>query len=331
VYLLHGFTLVELLLVIAIIGLLIALLLPALQAAREAARRTQCSNNMKQLGLAAQLYEGTHKHFPPGIGYYEPEDPSANKDFGTWLFYLLTHFEEQSLFEHSSGSLNFPLPTGPKIVRYPGNNEVYSKPVRTFLCPSDPSMESYGVVTIDGAGVFGATCYVPNALISAKTEVSKNPRTTDFTTDPQGKTRMTTIEDGTSKTILHAEKYAHCTNSHMDAAFQEGGGAWAYCTSPLFDWLPPPMQMPPKGFQPGFAIPILKSRNRAPHVIGPESIFQIRPRDGDCDPTRASTAHSGMVTGLADGSVRTLADGMSGEVWWAAVTPNGDEAQSSDW
>ena len=84
---------------------------------------------------------------------------------------------------------------------------------------------------------------------------------------------------------------------------------------------------------PGFAIPALAARG-APNAIGPGSIFQVHPTPflGNCDPTRASTAHTGgILVGLADGSVRTLAPSMSGDTWWAAVTPKGDEVQGSDW
>jgi type II secretory pathway pseudopilin PulG len=312
-----------LLVVIAIIGLLIALLLPAVQAARESARRAQCMNNMRQLGLAAQHYHDTHKHFPPGIGYYDKMNPRANKDFGGWLFYLLQFLEERNLFDRSLG--NVPFPEGPKNGHYPGNNNVYSQPVQTFLCPSYPGVEANGVVMIDGV-VFGATNYVPNALISAKNEW--NP----IKTNPEGKTRISKISDGASKTILHAEKYSRCTNEDMDPLFREGGAAWAYLTSPLYDWLPaPPMTPPAKGYQPGFAIPILRERG-APNAIFPQSIFQVQPAEGKCDPTRASTAHSGgMVTGFVDGSVHILAAGMNGEVWWALVTPNEGEVLNADW
>ena len=86
-----GFTLVELLVVIAIIGILIALLLPAVQAAREAARRAQCSNNLKQIGLALQHFHEAKRHFPPGRGGPPPKIFSA-------LAYLLPYVEETALY-----------------------------------------------------------------------------------------------------------------------------------------------------------------------------------------------------------------------------------------
>jgi prepilin-type N-terminal cleavage/methylation domain-containing protein len=319
----RGFTLVEVLVVIVIIGILIALMLPAIQAAREAARRTQCLNNVGQLGLAALNYHDTHKHFPPGIGYSSVSHRGA---FGTWQFHLMGYLEEQNLFDSSLGSLT--LPSGPAIVHYPGNNKVYSQSVPTFLCPSDPSVEAGGVLTIDGI-TWGAACYVPNALISAKTDLKTK------TTNPEGKTRLADIRDGTAKTILHAEKYARCTTTDAALAenFRVGGTPWANCTSPLFPWLPAPMNAPARGYQTGFAIPVLKIRG-APNAIGPESIFQDQPTPflGNCDPTRAATAHSGgMVVGLADGSVRILAPDVNGEVWWAAVTPAEGEVLRPDW
>jgi len=133
----RGFTLVELLVVIAIIGILIALLLPAVQAAREAARRAHCSNNQRQLGVAAHQYHDSHKHLPPGIGYY----PTAeNGVFGNYHLHLLPFLEQGALYDLSLGSV--PFPGGPKTVHYPGNNNVYSQPVPNFLCPSDSSVES---------------------------------------------------------------------------------------------------------------------------------------------------------------------------------------------
>src|SRR3954454_16603437 len=95
-----GFTLVELLVVIAIIGILVALLLPAIQAAREAARRSQCTNNLKQLSLGALNHEATFKAFPSsGLGYGWVGDPnygSGRTQPGGWIYNVLPFIEEQS-------------------------------------------------------------------------------------------------------------------------------------------------------------------------------------------------------------------------------------------
>ena len=88
----HGFTLVELLVVIAIIGILVALLLPAIQAAREAARRSQCMNNLKQMGIALQNYHSSHKTFPMGVALGEG---------AMWSGFLLPYLEEAALGRRS--------------------------------------------------------------------------------------------------------------------------------------------------------------------------------------------------------------------------------------
>lgn len=131
-----GFTLVELLVVIAIIGILIGLLLPAVQAAREAARRSQCSNNLKQIGLALHNYESSFRKFPagfisqvtgpwPGGG----NDPIPEVGPGWSLFAaILPQIEQANL--HSM--INFELPIG-----HPSNQQPRSTKVREYQCPSD--------------------------------------------------------------------------------------------------------------------------------------------------------------------------------------------------
>jgi prepilin-type N-terminal cleavage/methylation domain-containing protein/prepilin-type processing-associated H-X9-DG protein len=96
----RGFTLVELLVVIAIIGILVALLLPAIQAAREAARRTQCTNNLKQLGLAVQTYHDSYKIFPMGALRYSGVTCGANYQLGiSWIARVLPGLEQQPLYD----------------------------------------------------------------------------------------------------------------------------------------------------------------------------------------------------------------------------------------
>jgi type II secretory pathway pseudopilin PulG len=112
--------LVELLVVIAIIGVLVALLLPAIQAAREAARRSQCANNMKQLGLAVQLHHDAKKAYPPARNATDTKSVS-------WAFYCLPYMEQQVMFQAYRPSLD---------VFDDQNSQAFRTPVATFFCPS---------------------------------------------------------------------------------------------------------------------------------------------------------------------------------------------------
>jgi prepilin-type N-terminal cleavage/methylation domain-containing protein len=315
----RGFTLIELLVVIAIIAVLIGLLLPAVQKVREAAGRMKCANNLKQLGLAAHNYHDSHGHLPPVIGYYPP----AGGAFGTCFFHLLPYVEQGALHRSALGPVPFPPPDGGTAAAFAGNNNVYSQSVKTFLCPSDPSVGPDGSVTINGVA-FGASSYAANAMV-----LSQKPMP-----GPQGKARIPAdVADGASNTVLFAEKFARCTSTTLPTPFQDGGCAWAYGAAPIFPWLPPPMTPTRFGFGPSFAVRAFAAMG-APDAVGEGSKFRVQPVPflGNCDPTRASTAHpGGMLVGLADGSVRTLAPAMSGKTWWAAVTPEGGEVPGPDW
>ena len=115
--------------VIAIIGILIALLLPAVQAAREAARRSQCTSNLSQLGIALHLYQGVYEVFPPGV--VNPKGPIRSEPIGyhmSWLAQILPYIEEQVLFDH----IDFSQGAYAKK-----NAPAAAIGVRLFTCPSD--------------------------------------------------------------------------------------------------------------------------------------------------------------------------------------------------
>ena len=129
----RGFTLIELLVVIAIIAVLIALLLPAVQAAREAARRAQCTNNLKQIGLALHNYHTANSSFPLG-GTYAAYTPGYNINWGTWSAQalMLGYLEQQPLY--NGANFNWAVGT------YGGwgiNSTVSSAIINAFICPSD--------------------------------------------------------------------------------------------------------------------------------------------------------------------------------------------------
>jgi prepilin-type N-terminal cleavage/methylation domain-containing protein/prepilin-type processing-associated H-X9-DG protein len=140
-----GFTLVELLVVIAIIGILIALLLPAVQAAREAARRSQCTNNMKQIGLALHNYHDTYKSFPTGFIY---RGGSGVANYG-WNVAIFPYMEQQAFYDVLDAG-NVPL-----YVRYastvPTDIEMMEHPIATLRCPSDTGKDTCNSISFGGS------------------------------------------------------------------------------------------------------------------------------------------------------------------------------------
>src|SRR5262245_27142112 len=122
----RGFTLIEVLVVIAIIGILIALLLPAVQAAREAARRMQCSNNLKQIGLAVHGYHDAIGSLPPGYDFYDAWQEWSPSTM------LLPYLEQSALFD----AINFNADSAGDTTN-PVNSTAITASVAVFICPSD--------------------------------------------------------------------------------------------------------------------------------------------------------------------------------------------------
>jgi prepilin-type N-terminal cleavage/methylation domain-containing protein len=138
----RAFTLVELLVVIAIIGILVALLLPAVQAAREAARRAKCTNNLKQLGLAIQLYNDNKKTLPPGACWWSsPPAPPLCDRCGTLHMFVLPYIEEQALYDAFNWKTPDPV-TGTDCQKFPDGRPIGSTVVATFVCPSETRLEA---------------------------------------------------------------------------------------------------------------------------------------------------------------------------------------------
>lgn len=206
----RGFTLIELLVVIAIIAILIALLLPAVQQAREAARRTQCRNNLKQIGLALHNYHDTHSVFPPG--QLRGRNPSSGLEFGngaSWGAFLLPFMDQAPLYNR----LNFNCGITQASSGCPNNALVRTLgAIPGVICPSDaerPALRAaHGSTEPNYIPSAPATSYFGTIGPFNTWGDSGAPRVSGgiFTIDPGPRVNISAITDGTTNTIAVGEQ-----------------------------------------------------------------------------------------------------------------------------
>ena len=212
----RGFTLIELLVVIAIIAVLIALLLPAVQQAREAARRTQCKNNLKQIGLALHNYHDQFRTFPPGYisvdaatGQMTPLDGGSG---ASWALLILPQIDQSPLYNKFNLNLRIADPVNAPLIK---------TPLSAFLCPSDPAPTQTWMLTADGnpSQVLAelATANYVAAFGSVSLDDCENPvGTAPVTASGQcvgngsvfhnSRVKMRDFTDGTSNTVFVGER-----------------------------------------------------------------------------------------------------------------------------
>jgi prepilin-type N-terminal cleavage/methylation domain-containing protein len=192
-----AFTLIELLVVIAIIGILIALLLPAVQASRESARRTQCANNVRQVGLALLTYEQVNTKFPAGN---EIHDQTA---WWSWIVRILPHIEESALFNRVNLNSN-PFNAADIGQNYP----VYSQVVSLLGCPDDPFAHRVGNPKCDGTWCgFAYTNYLGvTGTQGGQQAVQEGYKGDGMFPDTNICVELRSVTDGTSHTVFVGER-----------------------------------------------------------------------------------------------------------------------------
>jgi prepilin-type N-terminal cleavage/methylation domain-containing protein/prepilin-type processing-associated H-X9-DG protein len=308
-----GFTLIELLVVIAIIGVLVGLLLPAVQAAREAARRMQCTNNLKQIGLALHNYQGASGSFPPGYTSLWKKDGSdagsAQDDVGHgwgWASMILPQMEQNPVYN----AINFGL-----TMTYPDNDTAQLIRFNSYLCPSDGPKDLipvrdeantttvYTVASANYVGMYGTG------------EVGEAPGAGDGMFYRNSRLSFADLTDGSSQTLFVGERSHNL--SYVTWTGRAIGG-WLHKTSTF------------EGGTDRFAAEPEESFTM---ILGPAGT-----EDGPRTPNHPEahvedywSRHRGGVNFLfADGSVKFLKDAISPAVFRGLATRAGGEVLGSD-
>lgn len=297
-----GFTLVELLVVIAIIGILIAMLLPAVQSVREAARRTQCMNNIRQIGVALHNYEGAHKAFPPASTW----NPTHN-----WASYTLDFIEQNNVSTLYNRNLNW---------SHSDNQAAITTVIPLFICPSNPNGKPYYYDNI-GGGLRSAV--LDYAVISGVAGIvyhqgyARPVSNRAGALQSQRETSHSEIEDGLSNTLMITEDVGrpvfHTKNGIGPANNVPGGGNLPVVNGRVHGagWANPSNPIPVHGFTPdGLSVP------------GPCAV--------NCtNNNEAFGFHPGTVIGLlCDGSVHSVSEGISLQQYSELVTRAGGEVNT---
>ena len=317
-----GFTLVELLVVIAIIGILVGLLLPAVQAAREAARRTQCTNNVKNVALATVAFENTKKQYPSYQGEYGRS--GAVWKTGTWVVALLPHLEQQALRdEWDDPTTNGAW--GPTSVAFYPN-------ISILKCPSDITTDAtaensyiancgfYVSDTLVTAGMLTGLAYpFPGASSSAEfsANIKKSTRQANgvFTNKVTGSMGFNTdkvnsdgMRDGLSQTLVFSESLQADSwqyyNTGDDSTRAHVGMVWLYR-------METPAIKAPRSVMPAQLV----DRNK---INGEKLTATV----GSFEVARPSANHPGVVVGaMLDGSTRSISEDIEYTVYQALLSP----------
>jgi len=291
-----AFTLIELLVVVAIIAVLVGLLLPAVQKVREAANRSQCQNNLKQVGLALHNYHGTLQVLPPGYRY-KASGVGIEDSEATWITLLLPYLEQDTLYK--TGDLNLTFGGSNNV-----NTTIMKTQIKTLQCPSnsgpmDPVGTGY-VATGWARGTYAGTSGI-GPMISNWNTFSSITSAGTFLVN--SKTRFSDITDGTSNTVFASEV--------LTTRGEDWRGVMHYPEGPLYQHNYTPNTQTPDSFRTSMCA----TSPKAP-CTGAYTAYNNRSII-----LSARSNHAGGVNVLlGDGAVRFAPDSINLNVWQALST-----------